>query len=243
MPAAWGVIYPTPQPYEPLARKQECWARARHANQLPDLVLFLEHEPTVTLGRRGRTQHLLVPPETLAARGIALHRSARGGDVTYHAPGQLVCYPILRLGALGADAHGYLYNLEELAIRTCSDFGVSAFRVAGKNGAWTKDGKLAAIGFHLRRGITIHGMSFNVNLDLTGFDTIVPCGLVGDPVTSLATILGKRAPALSAVRESMREHFATVFGRPLAPHSPAELEPFCRPPSDHVNPTSATPPT
>lgn len=223
MADAWGVVWDQPQPYAPLAEAQERWAQARRDDALPDLALFLEHEPTVTLGRRGRTQHLLVPETTLASRGIALHRAARGGDVTYHAPGQLICYPILRLGALGADAHGYLYNLEEIALRTCADFGVEAYRVAGKNGAWTAAGKVAAIGFHLRRGITIHGMSFNVNLDLSGFQTIVPCGLVGDRVASLATLLGSAAPDVPTVRAAMWKHFETVLQRPLTPMPPEAL--------------------
>lgn len=223
---AWGVVWDTPQPYAPLAAAQEDWARARWTNQLPDLALFLEHEPTVTLGRRGRTQHLLVSEAELTARGIALHRATRGGDVTYHAPGQLVCYPILRLGTLGADAHGYLHNLEEIALRTCADFGIEAYRVAGKNGAWTDAGKVAAIGFHLRRGITIHGMSFNVNLDLSGFQTIVPCGLVGDRVASLATLLGADAPDVPTVRKAMWRNFEMVMERPLTTMPPTALAAF-----------------
>jgi lipoyl(octanoyl) transferase len=214
--SARGFFITRPQPYSPTAQLQQHLAAARHAETIPDTVLFLEHEPTVTLGRRGRTEHLLLSPETLAARGIALHTASRGGDVTYHGPGQLVLYPILQLRGLHVGAHGYLHQLEEIAIRTCASFDIHAFRVAGKNGAWTDAGKLAAIGFHIQRGITLHGMSFNVAPDLTGFSTIVPCGLHGDPVCSLHTLLGDRAPDLATVRAAMAEHVQTVLQKPLA---------------------------
>ncbi len=217
---AWAVIYESAQPFPLMAAAQEQLAVARFEERIPDTFLFLEHAPVVTLGRRGRTEHLLVSPEALRARGIALHKASRGGDITYHGPGQLVLYPILRLGALNADAHGYLHNLEEVAIRTCADFGVTARRVTGKSGAWTDAGKIAAIGFHLRRGITLHGMSFNVCPDLSGFETIVPCGLRGDPVTSLHSILGRCAPSLADVRQRMMTHVERVFERHLAERSP-----------------------
>jgi lipoyl(octanoyl) transferase len=221
MAAAHLVYYPEPQPYAPIEALQLQWVAARIRQEIPDTVIFLQHEPVITLGRRGRTQHLLASPAELAAEGIALHQASRGGDVTYHAPGQLVIYPILRLGDLGADAHGYLFNLEELAIRTCATFGVPAFRVTGKNGAWTAKGKIAAIGFHIKRGITFHGMSFNVNLDLSGFNRIVPCGLVGDPVCSLETLLADQTPPLQRVFETMCTHFEDVFGRTLQSGSSA----------------------
>lgn len=223
---AWAFTFLAPQPFAPVARLQERLARARFENHIPDTVLLLEHTPVVTLGRRGRTEHLLATPDQLRASGVALHKAARGGDVTYHAPGQLILYPLLRLGALGADAHGYLHNLEEIALRTCADFGVPAFRVAGKSGAWTAAGKIAAIGFHLKRGITLHGMSFNVEIDLNGFDRIVPCGLVGDPVCSLQSILHEQAPALDDVRRCLLAHFEEVCDRRLDPRDPAELDPY-----------------
>ncbi len=225
---AWAVTFDSPQPFEPIATAQMQLAVARGEDRIPDTVLFLEHCPVITLGRRGRTQHLLVSPETLRARGIDFCTASRGGDVTYHGPGQLVIYPILRLGALGADAHGYLFNLEEIAIRTCADFDVQARRVPGKNGAWTEAGKIAAIGFHLKRGITLHGMSFNVDPDLADFEVIVPCGLEGDPVCSLRSLLGERAPALADVRERMSTHFETVCGRRLETKYPDDLRAFFR---------------
>lgn len=203
-------------PYAEGVRLQERVWRARLAERIPDTVLFLEHTPTVTLGRRGRMQHLLASREQLAARGIALEPAARGGDVTYHGPGQLVLYPIMKLGAAEADAHSLLHNLEEIALRTAADFGVRAYRRAGKNGAWTDAGKIAAIGFCLKRWISYHGMSFNVDVDLAGFGHIVPCGLAGERVSSLAAILGDACPTLDAVREQMARHFAEVCGRPLS---------------------------
>lgn len=223
---AWSVTLDAPQPFERMSRTQARLVDARYEGRIPDTVIFLEHEPVVTLGRRGRTEHLLLSPDQLRARGIDFRTASRGGDVTYHAPGQLVLYPILKLGALKADAHGYLFNLEEIAIRTCADFGVDARRVEGKNGAWTDAGKIAAIGFHLKRGITLHGMSFNVDPDLAGFKVIVPCGLSGDPVCSLKSIQRDAAPPLSDVRARMAAHFEDVCGRRLEPKRPDELPAF-----------------
>lgn len=218
-----AIFFSEPQPYVDIERLQLKLAGARFDNTIPDTVLFLEHQPVITLGRRGRQQHLLVSPEHLQRQGILLYQAKRGGDVTYHAPGQCILYPILRLGELGADAHGYLHNLEEVAIRTCADFGIQAWRVEGKNGAWTEAGKIAAIGFNIKRGITMNGMSLNVSLDMSGFQWIVPCGLVGDPVCSMAMILGDQAPQPDEVRGRLRHQFEHVFGRELQ----AGASPLC----------------
>lgn len=212
---AWAVYFDSPLPFVEGVRIQEALAGARGAGQIPDTVLFLEHHPVVTLGTRGRDQYLRAKPEQLAAMGIDLVRASRGGDVTYHGPGQLVMYPILKLGEREADAHGYLANLEEIALRTAADFGVRAWRRPGMNGAWTDRGKIAAIGFRLKRWITLHGMSFNVNVDLSGFDTVVPCGLEGEPVASLRVILGSACPTVGQVRDRMARHFSEVCSRPL----------------------------
>lgn len=217
-PVALALVFDHPVRYADGVRVQEALVAARQADAIPDTVLFLEHHPVITLGRRGRDQFLLATPAALAARGVDLVQSSRGGDVTYHGPGQLVMYPILKLGTAEADSHGYLQNLEEIAIRTAASFGVDAFRREGMNGAWTAGGKLAAIGFHLRRWVTMHGMSFNVDLDLAGFALIVGCGLVGERVTSLRALLGDAGPSLSAVRDAMMGHFSAVCGRPLATH-------------------------
>ena len=214
---AWTVFFDDPVPYTTGVRIQESLVQARLAGSVPDTVLYLQHLPVITLGHQGREQHLLVDRTTLKRRGIEIAHASRGGDVTYHGPGQLVVYPILALGREEADAHGYLHNLEELAIRTAADFGVRAWRREGKTGAWTDQGKLAAIGIRLKRWITFHGMSFNVDVDLSYTQLIVPCGLVGEPVTSLKAILGERCPGMQAVRASMSRHFADVCRR-SGPH-------------------------
>lgn len=210
-----AIYFPQPVPYADGVRLQEQLHAQRLADEIPDTVLFLEHAPVITLGRRGRDNFLLVSEADLARRGIEVARASRGGDVTYHGPGQLVMYPILKLGTNEADSHGYLWNLEEIAILTAGDFGVKSFRREGKSGAWTDAGKIAAIGFQLKRWVTLHGMSFNVDVDLAGFQSIVPCGLIGEPVASLKTILGDRCPTLGQVRERMKRHFEDICGRPL----------------------------
>lgn len=212
---AWAVFFDAPLPYARGVQIQERLHAARLAEQIPDVVLFLEHTPVVTLGQRGRNDGVRVSEEQLRLLGVDLARASRGGNVTFHGPGQCVMYPILRLGSHEADAHGYLYNLEEIAIRTAGDFGVRAYRREGKNGAWTEDGKIAAIGFRLKRWVTLHGMSFNVNPDLGGFDLIVPCGLIGERVSSLQRILGEKSPTAEQVRARLVHHFAGICGRTL----------------------------
>ena len=199
--------------------------RARREGVVPDAMLFLEHTPVITLGTSARETHLLASRATLRRHGVDLARSARGGDITYHAPGQLILYPILALAGAERDVHDYVARLEEIAIATAADCGVQAFRRKGKTGAWTAHGKLAALGVRVSHWITWHGLSFNVNVDLAGFGLIVPCGLHGEAVTSLRSILGRRCPALSQVRDSMSGHCARILGRritlhPLARHIP-----------------------
>lgn len=219
-----AVFLPGPVSYAAALRLQEALHAARLQDRLPDTALFLEHRPVITLGRRGRTRHLLVPEQRLREEGIELHVASRGGDVTYHGPGQLVLYPILKLGEARADSHRYLWCLEEIALRTARSFGVEALRRPGMSGAWTSQGKLAAIGFHLKRWVTLHGMSFNVDLDLKGFSLIVGCGLEGEPVTSLKELLGPRAPTVAQVGASMAGHLRDVLERPFEVHgSPASL--------------------
>lgn len=227
---AVAIFFEGLQPYQPLAEFQLRLVSARQAGQIPDTVLFLEHRSVVTMGRRGRSNFLKLQAEEYARRGIELVTSPRGGDVTWHGPGQLVIYPIIKLGDREADAHGYLHNLEEIAIRTAADFGVAAFRRGGKSGAWTDQGKVAAIGFRVSRWVTSHGMSFNVCPDLSGFETIVPCGLEGEKVASLKSVLGEKCPSMTAVRDSMKNHFEKICARPLevfpAESAPAEIAQF-----------------
>lgn len=211
-------------PYEQGERIQRRLFEERHADRISDALVILQHPPVVTLGRRGRESGLVTPRAALQRLGVGMATASRGGDITYHAPGQWVVYPVIRLGSHEADARGYLANLEEVAIRTAADFGVAACRRPGLNGAWTPEGKLAAIGFHLKRWITQHGMSFNATVDLSGFGHIIPCGLRGEPVASLRSILGDRCPALERVRDSLARHFESVFGRRLCRVSgPGEL--------------------
>ncbi len=212
---AWAVQFDEPISYQRGLDMQHRLLAARQADEIPDTVLILQHTPTITLGNRGRDNYLLKTSEEYAALGIEVFHAERGGDVTYHAPGQWVLYPIIRLGGKGADSHNYLWNLEEVALRTLADFGIDGFRVEGKSGAWTEQGKLAAIGFRLKKWVAFHGMSFNVNLDLSGFQTIVPCGLVGQPVASMQTVLGDQCPPMGAVRDRLLVNFSKVCKRDL----------------------------
>lgn len=212
---AWSVQFSSPVSYRQGLAMQRRILQARQENRIPDTVLILQHTPVVTLGNRGRDNYLLKTAAEYQAMGIELFHAERGGDVTYHAPGQWVLYPILHLGGNEADSHGYLSNLEEIAIQTLEEFGIKGFRKPGKSGAWTEAGKIAAIGFRLKKWVSFHGMSFNVDLDLSGFRTIVPCGLVGEPVASLQTILGDACPAMDQVRDALLDHFSSVCRRGL----------------------------
>lgn len=212
---AWSVSFNEPIPYQQGLDIQRRLLKARQDHLIPDAVLILQHNPVVTLGNRGRDNYLLKTEDEYRELGIELFHAERGGDVTFHGPGQWVLYPILYLGGNEADSHGYLHNLEEIAIRTLADYGVEGFRREGKSGAWTDTGKIAAIGFRLKKWVSFHGMSFNVSNDLMGFGTIVPCGLVGEPVASLKTILGDNCPGMPQVRDSLLNHFSEVCGREL----------------------------
>ncbi len=224
---AWAIVFKTPLPYAEGVRLQDALVSARIAGAIPDTVLLLEHTPVITLGARADAGHILLAPAALARRGIALARTTRGGDVTWHGPGQPVLYPVIRLEAGENDAHAYLRRLEEIAIRTAADFGVAAFRRPGLTGAWTDRGKLAAIGIRLKRWVAYHGLAFNVDPDLSGFAAIVPCGLAGEHVTSLRDLLGPACPTVEAVRESLLKHFGAVCRRTVrrfpGVRPPAEL--------------------
>lgn len=225
---AFAVYFNKPFPYMEAMSLQERLVAARISGAIPDVVLFLEHSPVITLGVRARERHVLLPREELVKRDIQVAQTSRGGDVTWHGPGQLVMYPIMKLGEKEEDAHGYLHNLEEIAIRTACDFGVSVFRRKGMTGVWTRPGKLAAIGIRLKRWVTFHGISLNVSPDLSGFEAIVPCGLTGEPVTSLRVLLGQDCPSVVDVRERMTRHFSEVCQRELQQYyagrsAPSEL--------------------
>jgi len=217
--------FPQPLPYREAEALQDSLVALRIADRIPDTLLLLQHPPVITLGRRGRREHLLADPQTLARAGIEVAQASRGGDVTYHAPGQWVLYPILKLGPREMGAHGYLRALEDIALHSARAFGVDAFRREGMAGAWCAQGKFAAIGFKFTRWVTHHGLGLNVDIDLRGFDWIVGCGLVGEAVTSLRAVLGDAGPGMAAVADEMTRQAERVLGRDLAPVAPDQLIP------------------
>lgn len=200
-------------PYRAAWERQRALVADRAAGLAPDTLLLLSHPPVVTLGRGADTRHLLVPPAELARRGIEVVGTDRGGDVTFHGPGQIVGYPIVDLSARGRDLHRYLRDLEEVLIRALSELGIDAGREPGLTGAWTARGKVAAIGVRVSRWIAHHGFALNVDRDVAGFRMIVPCGIRGREVTSIEALLGRpveRAPVLDALERA----FGDVFGSP-----------------------------
>lgn len=203
---AWGRV-----PYAEALARQERYVRERRAGLRPDTLVLVEHPHVITLGTGARREHVLLPPEELARRGIELHPTGRGGDVTYHGPGQLVGYPILDLKPDRCDLHAYLRDLEDVLIRAVGHFGVRAGRIPGLTGVWTPKGKIAAIGVRVSAGwITSHGFALNVTTDLSFFGTIVPCGLRDHAVTSLAAELGRPVP-LTDVAAAVVAAFGEVF--------------------------------
>lgn len=192
---------------------QERLVRERIRDGIPDTLLLLWHPPTLTLGRRGRREHLLVDEARLEEEGIEVHLSSRGGDVTAHGPGQWVLYPILKLTRNEMGAHGYLHALEEIALGTARRFGLAAYRREGMAGAWCDRGKFAAIGFKFTRWVTMHGLSLNVDNDLGLFDLIVGCGLVGERVTNFREVLGDPCPSMEDVVPVLREEAGKALGR------------------------------
>jgi lipoyl(octanoyl) transferase len=201
-------------PYADGLALQRALVEERQQNRVGDVLLLLEHPHVLTLGVRGDggRSHILAGPEQLALRGIDIHETGRGGDVTYHGPGQIVGYPILDLKPDRCDVHRYVRDLEEVLIRTAGDYGIAAHRVPGLTGAWVGADKLAAIGVRIARWVTSHGFAFNVAGDTSPFGLIVPCGIRGRGVTSLERLLG-RAVAVDAVTDRLATHLAAVFGR------------------------------
>jgi lipoyl(octanoyl) transferase len=205
---------------------------ARKSDAIGDVLLISEHTPVITQGRNGKREHLLVSENVLRQRNVDFYETSRGGDVTYHGPGQLVGYPILQLGAIRKDVVWYVRMLEEVMIRTSADFGIEAVREPGKTGIWVRaedkttqrtqssqrvdeereilTEKLGAIGVHISRWVTSHGFAYNISTDLRNFDLIVPCGIVGRKATSLEKLLG-RGVSRSEVSPRISEHFGEVF--------------------------------
>jgi lipoyl(octanoyl) transferase len=197
----------------------------RKEGRIGDVLLLLQHAPVITLGRNAKHKNIVASPELLAQRGVDMYECDRGGDVTFHGPGQLVGYPIFDLRGMptresnrkSMGAIEYVRNLEEVLIRTCVDFAIPTKRICGLTGVWTSDGhegvaegKLAAIGVHISRSVTSHGFALNVSTDLSFFNLIVPCGITDKPVTSMARELGREI-SLHDVEQSVSRNFGFVF--------------------------------
>jgi lipoyl(octanoyl) transferase len=217
-------------------RIQQELVELRKAGRIGDVLLLLEHTPVITLGRNAKMTNVLLPPEQLALRGVEVFECNRGGDVTFHGPGQLVGYPIFDLRGYSISqlpafssqekparktmgAIDYVRRLEEVLIRTCADFGIETKRVAGLTGAWTDtnpEAKIAAIGVHISRSVTSHGFALNVNTDLNYFNLIVPCGITSKPVTSMKKELGHELE-MANVAESIVRNFGNVFREKTVP--------------------------
>lgn len=194
--------------YQSALTLQQQLVAARKLGEIPDQLLLLEHPHVITLGRNARQENLLASEAVLRAHGVALFETDRGGDITYHGPGQLVGYPILDLRDWKRDVVGYVRALEQVLILTLADFGISAGRIPKLTGVWVGDHKIAALGVHISRWVTSHGFALNVTTDLNCFRWIVPCGLT-KPVTSMAA-LGVAA-GLPDVSRSLAAHFGHVF--------------------------------
>lgn len=191
-------------------RLQRRLHRQRLDGEISDTLLLLEHPPTLTIGRSGSLDNVLVSREQLTREGITLFFISRGGDVTYHGPGQLVGYPIMDLGEREKDIHRYVHDLEEVIIRTLREFSISATRDEGHAGVWVGKEEVAAIGLSIRRWVTMHGFALNVNPNLNHFSLINPCGLPDRKATSISQILGHEVP-IEIATERLLAHFSDVF--------------------------------
>jgi len=205
-------------PYGRALDLQRAVARARISGEIEqDVLLLLEHPPVVTLGRSSKAKNLVASPALLAARGVELFEAERGGDVTFHGPGQLVGYPIVNLREHKQDLHWYLRQVEEVLIRALRVIGIASERSEGRTGVWTEGRKIASIGVHARDWVTWHGFALNVSTDLSYFDLMVPCGLAGVTMTSVQKELGEGAPTLATVADVVAASFGEVFSRAPAP--------------------------
>lgn len=205
---------------EVLELQRDLCRRRRDGVLGEDVLLLVEHDPVVTLGRSTKETSLPVAPKLLAARGLEVFEVERGGDVTLHAPGQLVGYPVLDLNGWRPDLHWYLRQLEETLIRGLGTLGIVAERHPGKTGVWTQGRKIASIGIHVKQWVTFHGFALNVSTDLSLFDWIVPCGIPGVTMTSITRELPEgMAPPGPAVRDLIVAQFGAVFERAMEPAS------------------------
>ncbi len=204
--------------YEQALRLQDAMVAARHADEIGDTLLLLEHPHVYTLGRGASERYMTAPPP-----GVPVHRVSRGGQVTYHGPGQLIGYPILKLEGAGRDVHAYLRTLENVIMQTLRTYGIDAGRRENLTGVWIGPRKIASIGVGIRRWITLHGFALNVNSDLRFFGWIVPCGVEGCPMTSVARE-GRPDVDVAGAATSLAHRFAAVFGyKSIATASAAEI--------------------
>ena len=200
-------------PYADGLELQRRLVEDRKADRIPDTLLLLQHPHVLTIGvKKDGRSHILASPDRLASLGVDVFETGRGGDVTYHGPGQLVGYPIIDLNPDRRDVHLYVRDLEEVMIRVCADYGLAAGRVKGLSGAWIGDEKIGAIGVRISRWITSHGFAFNVATDIDFFNLIVPCGIADKGVTSLASQLG-RTVEMAEVEDRFAARFSEVFER------------------------------
>jgi lipoyl(octanoyl) transferase len=221
-----GIIDLGLVPYAEAYALQKRIVAARKAGAIEDVLLFCQHPHVITQGRNGKREHLLAGVHILQQKNIEYFETSRGGDVTYHGPGQIVGYPLLHLAAIKRDVGWYVRMLEEVMIRATADFQQASYRVPGKTGVWVQAGvteeKLGAIGVHLSRWVTSHGFAYNVSTDLRYFDLIVPCGIANRKATSLEKVLG-HGVSLPEVQAGLARHFGEVFGLQLVPASLADL--------------------
>lgn len=209
-------------PYQEALELQRALVEERRAELVPDLLLLLEHPPVITLGVKGDggRANIVATGDRLAELGIEISETGRGGDVTYHGPGQVVGYPILDLRPDRCDVHRYVRDVEEVMIRACADYGLTAGRVKGLTGTWIGPDKIGAIGVRMSRWITSHGFAFNVNTNMEHFSLIVPCGISTGGVTSLQRATGRAVP-LAEVEDRLVRHFCDVFERTVMSAAPA----------------------
>jgi lipoyl(octanoyl) transferase len=208
-------------PYLDALALQRAAAAARLAGTIPDVLLLCEHPPVVTLGRSAKAGNLTTTPATLTARGVEVHEVERGGDVTFHGPGQLVGYPILDLAGYRKDLHWYLRQLERVLISALAHFDIPAEQRPGLTGVWTSGRKIASIGVHARSWVTWHGFALNVTTDLSYFDLMVPCGITGVEMTSIAR--ERPDAAVELTQRHLVTAFAEQFGAEMMSSSPELL--------------------
>lgn len=211
------------QPYDPIHTLQRRLAAARRREALPDVLLFVEHEPVITLGRRADETHVLAPKDVLAQEGIIVRRIERGGDVTYHGPGQLVAYPIVHLASHRLGISEYMHLLEQAVLETLADYGLVAHRREGYIGVWLGQKKIASFGVRVARGVTYHGLALNVSPEMRHWGYIIPCGIADAQVTSMALELAS-PPPMEEVKARLAEHLAALLHLAVEPISLDDIQ-------------------